>query len=380
MLISIFMTENLTAACLFTLIFAFIALQERTCGAPRWFTISSISTAICAILSLSATEYESPRHIVIITYSMTIINIIAVAIGLHNNYKLKVNWKEILVILLFCLTCYLITFELHEHSHICNVFMQLPVLLCYAVVVRVLILSGLERLVDRLLLVLPLFSCVHIVIRIVFFDWPDVYMHPDMGYNDLGACLSIFIGLCVHIVRNLLLLLGTVSHMLGEACEQSEIDELSKIWNRRGFDRQVGRILARKEDRSPLSVVMGDLDHFKRVNDTYGHEGGDQVIAAVGELLRQHTPKSAIAARMGGEEFVIFMPDTAIYEASSLAETIRCRVRELQFESPKGSWRVTSSFGVAEQLNGHSLYDTMRRADDALYAAKNAGRDRVCIA
>src|SRR5690606_23545755 len=121
-------------------------------------------------------------------------------------------------------------------------------------------------------------------------------------------------------------------------------------------------------------------DHFKRVNDTYGHDGGDRVIAAFGGLLKAHLPKSAVAARMGGEEFIAFLPDTDIVGAHGLAQALRTAMAAPGFTDTKAGLTPTASFGVAGQIPGESLYETMRRADCALYQAKKAGRNRVHMA
>jgi diguanylate cyclase (GGDEF)-like protein len=205
-------------------------------------------------------------------------------------------------------------------------------------------------------------------------------MRPEDDANTQHVIVSLAVGVLVQVARGLLLLLSTVSHMVGEASEQSEVDELSQIYNRRGFDRHVSRVLARKGARIRYSVIMSDLDFFKRVNDTYGHDGGDRVIAAFGKLLKTQLPKAAVAARMGGEEFVVFIPDNDMAAAEALAQSLREALCELRFTGKSPAWSPTASFGVAEQVDDESLYETMRRADAALYQAKKAGRNRVHIA
>jgi diguanylate cyclase (GGDEF)-like protein len=101
------------------------------------------------------------------------------------------------------------------------------------------------------------------------------------------------------------------------------------------------------------------------------------VIAAFGKLLKNHLPKTAVAARMGGEEFVVFIPDAELASAQALAQNLRETLSGLRFEGKAEDWGPTASFGVAEQIEQESLYETMRRADGALYQAKKAGRNRV---
>ena len=123
---------------------------------------------------------------------------------------------------------------------------------------------------------------------------------------------------------------------------------------------------------------MADLDHFKHVNDRYGHEAGDKVLASFGELLRQRTRATDIAARFGGEEFVVLMPATDLANAIAIAERIRAAIAGLQVEPLLEP--VTASFGVVERGQASLPNAFMRRADVALYEAKRQGRNRVVAA
>jgi two-component system cell cycle response regulator len=120
-----------------------------------------------------------------------------------------------------------------------------------------------------------------------------------------------------------------------------------------------------------------DLDHFKRVNDTFGHEAGDKVLAAFGELLRKQTRATEIVVRAGGEEFVVLMPHTDLADGLATAERIRTAIATARIEPlPDG---VTASFGVAELAGGEASDAFMRRVDKALYEAKHTGRNRVVV-
>lgn len=379
MLTSIFMTANFTVASVFAIIFGLIAVQEKSYIAPRWFALASICVAACVVINHCSAKSGKPHYLVLLAYSLSILNILATGIGLNNSYKRTIKMDFIGGFFLVTVAISLLIYEFTRTYVLCCTMYKVPIFITNLIVLWILIKSKLVKMVDRILCFLTVVSCINFLWSACIGYWPGVQTWIDDQCDELQVNLSLSIGVFVQVTCNLLLLLGTVSHMLGEVSEQSEIDQLSQLCNRRGFDRQVARILARKGERMTLSVIMSDMDCFKSINDTYGHDGGDQVIASVGRLLKRHAPKSAIVARMGGEEFVIFLPDTGLSEAQKLAEDIRKNVSELQFESPKGNWNVTSSFGVAQQLDGHSLYETMRRADTALYAAKHSGRDRVSI-
>jgi diguanylate cyclase (GGDEF)-like protein len=155
-------------------------------------------------------------------------------------------------------------------------------------------------------------------------------------------------------------------------------DSLTGLANARAAAQDLERIVAfAGRTATPLSAVMLDLDHFKRINDNFGHQIGDEALAAVGEVLRSGTRASDFVARYGGEEFLILLQDTDTESAVELAEKLRESMRQIQVPGLAG--RVTASFGVASipQHAGDSV-SLIRAADRALYAAKKAGRDQVC--
>jgi diguanylate cyclase (GGDEF)-like protein len=155
-------------------------------------------------------------------------------------------------------------------------------------------------------------------------------------------------------------------------------DELTRLSNRRSFNGFLtSAISAAVRHNYPLSMIMADLDHFKVVNDTFGHGEGDKVLQAFADLLRESIRAEDVAARWGGEEFIALLPHTSREAAAALAERIR-----VAFEQHSGSVTpisLSASFGVV-QLQERDDADTLiRRADDALYRAKREGRNRVVI-
>ena len=153
-------------------------------------------------------------------------------------------------------------------------------------------------------------------------------------------------------------------------------DPLTGLWNRRELSSACSNALTRATlEKHPSSLIVMDIDHFKNVNDAYGHERGDAVLQAVAEMLTAESRDSDIVARYGGEEFAILLPDCDLDTASDVAERLRSRVEELDLAE---GVRLTSSFGVA-QSHVNDTYETIfRRADRALYEAKQQGRNRVC--
>lgn len=163
----------------------------------------------------------------------------------------------------------------------------------------------------------------------------------------------------------------------------ASIDDLTELYNRRIFSECLLRDLARAErEKSPISLVLLDIDHFKQVNDTYGHQAGDDVLRAVARTVRAQIRAGDVAARYGGEEFAVILPSTDAAGAETLAERIRSAVEAATVETQGKSLRVTLSCGV-NALSGadcRAAADALiSGADTALYKAKDAGRNRVEI-
>lgn len=165
--------------------------------------------------------------------------------------------------------------------------------------------------------------------------------------------------------------------------ELSNTDALTQLANR----RQLMSILAQEFQRSqrakhPLSLIMVDIDHFKSINDTFGHQQGDVVLKTVAGTLRSALREYDLASRFGGEEFAMILPETDILHATQVAERVRNMVAHLKFDGPLAKLQMTISLGVATfpDKNIKNIEDLIRLADDALYAAKREGRNRVVFA
>jgi len=162
-----------------------------------------------------------------------------------------------------------------------------------------------------------------------------------------------------------------------DSCEEAAFtDHLTGLANRRRFERQLDREVARTlRYNHAFSLLMLDIDHFKLVNDTYGHEAGDLVLTKLGRILQEGTRGIDLAARIGGEEFGIILTETELVQAVEVAERLRLAIKGIEVAQVGP---ITASVGVAECPSGATtVRELVAKADAALYEAKREGRDRV---
>lgn len=175
--------------------------------------------------------------------------------------------------------------------------------------------------------------------------------------------------------------ISTLHDSIKEIEQDAHTDFLTKLFNRRRFDKLINEAhLTAQRDGTPLSLIMCDVDHFKRFNDTYGHPVGDQVLKFFGGVLKSNTKGQDLCARYGGEEFAILLPNTSAKNAEAVAEQIRAviaRRKLISRTTNEDLGTVTMSFGVTELRTGLSVEALFEAADSALYEAKRTGRNKV---
>lgn len=165
--------------------------------------------------------------------------------------------------------------------------------------------------------------------------------------------------------------------------ELSQTDPLTQLFNRRHLMHVLETELIRsRRSEKNCSLILADIDHFKSVNDRYGHQKGDEILVCVAELLKDQLRPYDLAARYGGEEFCMILPETSLEEALDVAERIRIKTENLRFDSSSEDFVLTMSFGVASYSGGteEDLDDLISHADKALYKAKKDGRNLVLAA
>lgn len=233
--------------------------------------------------------------------------------------------------------------------------------------------------IDRILLVCSALVVLETVTRTTIYL--SVASFGDME-NFVTSPYAFFMQLAASIFGLLLALgaLGSVAmDVIGDFRNAAEQDPLSGLLNRRGFERVISALNRGDWTRSGV-IISCDIDHFKRVNDTFGHASGDLVIAAFARLLGDNLPREASVARFGGEEFVAFLPNHTLAEGGLFANVIRLGFAAHDWSGIGIGQQITASFGVAGiALGDHSLHDAVGRADKCLYAAKTNGRNNVMM-
>lgn len=214
--------------------------------------------------------------------------------------------------------------------------------------------------------------------RAIHTRWSGVQYTPQTDYRWLAAtAVIITITVLLLIYRNRIISgYNTRLRQLNEQLEQqARTDQLTGLANRYLLNQELQREVASAERFHEIfSLVLLDIDHFKQINDHYGHQQGDAVLSQVSRLMQTRCRSSDILGRWGGEEFLLICPQTRLDDANQLAEQLR-RVIEQQLIDQQVS--VTLSAGVAEFIPGEPLHEMMRRLDQALYQAKHSGRNQV---
>ncbi|WP_117194941.1 GGDEF domain-containing protein [Rhizobium terrae] len=237
----------------------------------------------------------------------------------------------------------------------------------------------LSRPVDRVLIGMVGLVVVETLVRVsslIVFASGDAYSSlDDFLSSDYAFVMQVGASILGFLLA--LTVLGIVMlDVVGQHRHAAEHDPLTDLLNRRGFERATPDFA---RDAFPSgAVLVCDIDHFKLVNDLFGHAAGDSVIVGLAKVLRDGLPKEALAARFGGEEFVAFLPGVTLAEAGVLANAIRLTFGARNWREGGIDQQVTASFGVSSTARGdHSMHDAIGRADACLYAAKAGGRNQV---
>ncbi|QFT77322.1 diguanylate cyclase [Erythrobacter sp. THAF29] len=241
--------------------------------------------------------------------------------------------------------------------------------------------SGSCEFADRALVFVISLIAIQFFIRpigVVLYTGPmnSVEYRESVGHAVLMASSAILMLILVATI-----IVALVTDQLRTIHDDANSDPLTGLPGRRAFEEKVGQALSEGEDDCvPTCLIVADIDHFKQVNDLWGHQAGDRAIGSFGKLISRTIRQSDIAGRIGGEEFSLLVSNCTQSQAARLAERLRKSFAALQHEGINADIRLTASFGVTAIHGGEGYARAFSRADRALYEAKEAGRDRVVVA
>jgi len=220
--------------------------------------------------------------------------------------------------------------------------------------------------------------CIGLCMLIFVIGLTDLMVFDDLNQYVLTTLISQ--NLSAFILAGGLITL-TLADLANKYYRSSIYDELTGVFNRRFFYEAIkSQISGSQRYKHSCSVILCDIDHFKRINDRYGHDAGDKMLVAFSALLQKQIRQSDVFARLGGEEFVFFLPETNAEAVFEIALRLQQCVRELVLDYSGMELRITASFGVSTLLEGQTVDELIKNADDALYRAKEGGRNLVVAA
>lgn len=370
---------NMAVAGLFAASFAMIAAYDAARIAPRIMAASYVlgmAYFACefAIPLIGPSRFSVPfAFLVFLAATMTF------NLGLAQHYR--VDRRLGLMAVLFALSAvdvYLIQ-DMPRQSVLRMMLYQSPYAAMQLIGLAIVWRSGARGVVDLALAALLGASALQFLgkpfLALASGGWgADPQLYIDSTY----AMTSQAMGAVFGVALALMMVVVFVRDIVAAAAARSETDTLSGLLNRGGFDTRAELALRDAVRRGlPVSLVVADIDHFKSINDGYGHAVGDRVIAAFARHLQEAAADGAAVGRIGGEEFAILLPGANLPAARLFAEASRNAFSSHVVDGLPRERRCTASFGVAEGGPGESLRDLLARADAALYVAKEAGRDRV---
>ncbi len=374
----VMLAVNISVAVIFACGYAIIALTNRGQQAALWFSAGYFVGMISPVADFLVPFVGAPEVLEWLGYSSFLLATLSISVTFANFHRTSPPWIAIVVILVGGMITRAAIWDMPRDTLAYGMAYQMPFMLSSLLAVwSVLRVAG-RRPLHFLL------AAIYGIIALHFLAKPYIAMTFGTGKSladytrTTYALLSQSSTGILLLASGVVLLLIVAQKAIADSLLVSETDPLSGLANRRGFEQHGKQAVARAEVQcAPAALAMFDLDHFKAVNDTFGHEIGDQVIADFAALLRDVAPSPALVARLGGEEFVMLLEGATAQATCLHAERIRLGAATA---SPPGRPSPTVSVGVAEHRNGETLADLLRRADTALYHAKREGRDRVCLA
>ena len=374
---------NLSVAGLLATVFLSFALYEKSYVCARWFALAYVFGMANFVLEFIVHALDAPRALATLSYAAVLAAMVAFNVGLARMYALRPPWRMLGLVCFTAIAVKLAVVDvLDRGSFVRMTLYQAPYFLVQMIAAAIVLSGGRTRTTDRLLAALLALSALQFMTKpFLSASFGGTGAGPEQYLATQYALISQTVATVFALAVAFFVLIILAADLLAEIKSRSVTDALSGVFNRRGFQERLQAIAEDPEARrKALSVVTCDLDHFKSINDTYGHTVGDKVIAAFADTLARAAAGRYLVARIGGEEFAVLLPDATVSAARQFAEQVRIAFAVRAIDGLEKGASVTASFGVAERADGEHWSDLLDRADRALYAAKRDGRDCVRLA
>ena len=375
------MLINVALAVMLLLGFAGFWLYDRNRKAPLFFFLATLCFLFSASMELVAkfvtADVESIYRFILYSINLAAGTLLTCGVMLH--YKQPLYWSRML---LFVAAGLLLTFavlDMPRQSVLRLALNQIPIVSVIAIGAIRLIRIDKKLIIDRLLVIALVIFAINLAARPAILAIYGTMGHTVADFQNTQYAIVVQFSLTlVTMATATILMLVLVADLVQDLMREGLSDSLTGLTNRKCFDKLANEALERAaQHQTPITLMMCDIDHFKSINDTHGHNCGDQAISFVGKMLGNVTSSFDVAARVGGEEFCIVFWNTTIEQGYQLSEDIRAAINATSLPFPTGEQQISASFGVAEYRNGEALKDLYKRADLAMYAAKSSGRNLV---
>jgi diguanylate cyclase (GGDEF)-like protein len=364
---------------LFFVVFLLVYILNRSIPAAGWVSLCFLGGIIAQVIDKNRPVFE-PYYIDELAIPIYWASFVAVITAYASRVKAQVNWRIIMLILSVGLLALAATFRNPDYVEWRSVLMDIvggAILLSGTPI----LLRSRTNLIENIML---LYNSIAVAISflrtsILIFDIaPSNFATSSDFYEVVFYMTSAITAMAGANIIFIVMGVDALSRLQRDAM----IDPLTGLYNRRGMAMVVNRIEGRDGADQTLgrAVMLFDIDHFKRINDEFGHEAGDAVLAKIGATTTQLMEYHGHVARTGGEEFLMLFNAESSPVARVIAEHLRVAIGLLVHEDLPPDMRITASFGIAYVREGETLKRTVRRSDTALYIAKDMGRNRVCMA
>ena len=367
---------NIAFALLFATAFLLVGLSDRAHRNVLLFALTYAVGILTPASELLIPLVAVPEPFVWLSHAAFVTCFFLMAIGLSRFFGLRPPWLLLCGLLASSFALRLAIWGGTRGNFTYEFLYQLPFAAMLAVCAGIVLAS--RRRDGWTITLFAIFTLLsgHFLLKPSIATW----FYPGATARDYAgstyALISQVTSGVLLIATGLQLILVVMREMLITTRLQADTDMMTGLLNRRGFDDRATQLLARRGG-GDVAVVMVDIDHFKSINDRFGHAAGDVVICALADLLGSFATPTTLIGRLGGEEFAMLGGDAE--QMGLVAETLRARFARLAFDGLPAEFRATLSAGIARRAHAESLPQVMRRADSLLYEAKHAGRDKVIV-